>query len=84
MNLYQPGLVVLSGWLNDILAVRDELLLFSNPHADRAKTNYKEKAGGSTFATSATIRANDISKTQRECVLKDGNNPIWKCEKFKI
>ena len=83
MNLYQPGLAVFSEWLNDIADVQDELLFYSNPNADRAKTSYKEKAEGSTFATSATNTANDNSKTQRECVLKDGQHPIWKCEKFK-
>ena len=83
MNLYQPGLAVFSEWLNDIADVQDELLLYSNPNADRAKTSYKEKAEGSTFATSATNSANDNTKTQREFVLKDGKHPIWKCEKFK-
>ena len=83
MNLYQPGLAVFSEWLNDIAEVQDELLMSSNPNADRAKTSYKEKADGSTFATSATNSANDNTKTQRECVLKDGQHPIWKCEKFK-
>ena len=83
MNLYQPGLAVFSEWLNDIADVQDELLSYSNPNADRAKTSYKEKSEGSTFATSATNTTNDNSKTQRECVLKDGQHPIWKCEKFK-
>ena len=83
MNLYQPGLAVFCEWLNDIAEVQDELLMSSNPNADRAKTSYKEKAEGSTFATSATNAANDNSKFQRECVLKDGQHPIWKCEKFK-
>ena len=71
MNLYQPGLAVFS-----------ELLLSSNPNADRAKSNYKEKAKGSTFATSTTNTASDNSKYQRECALKDGKHPKWKCEKF--
>ena len=83
MNLYQPGLAVFSEWLNDIAEEQDELLLSSNPNADRAKSSYKEKAKGSTFATSATNTANDNSKNQRECALKDGKHPIWKCEKFK-
>ena len=83
MNLYQPGLAVFSEWLNDIAEVQDELLMSSNPNADRAKTSYKEKAEGSTFATSATNSANDNTKTQRECLMKDGQHPIWKCEKFK-
>ena len=83
MNLYQPGLAVFSEWLNDIADVHDELLLSSNPNADRAKSSYKEKAKGSTFATSATNTANDNSKNQRECALKDGKHPKWKCEKFK-
>ena len=43
MNLYQPGLAVFSEWLNDIADVQDQLLLSSNPNADRAKSNYKEK-----------------------------------------
>ena len=72
-----------SEWLNDIADVQDELLLYSNPNANRAKTSYKEKAEGSTFAISATNTANDNSKIQRECVLKDGQHPIWKCEKVK-
>ena len=83
MNLYQPGLAVFSEWLNDIADVQDELLLSSNPNADRAKSNYKEKAKGSTFATSTTNTASENSKYQRECALKDGKHPIWKCEKFK-
>ena len=52
MNLYQPGLAVISEWLKDIADVQDELLLSSNPNADRAKSRYKEKAKNSTFATS--------------------------------
>ena len=68
MNLYQPGLAVFSEWLNDIAEVQDELLLSSNPNADRAKLSYKEKAKGSTFATSTTNTASDNSKNQRECV----------------
>ena len=83
MNLYQPGLAVFSEWLNDIADVQDELLLSSNPNADRLKSNYKEKAKGSTFATSTTNTVSDNSKYQRECALKDGKHPIWKCEKFK-
>ena len=82
-NLYQPGLAVFSEWLNDIADVQDELLLTSNPNADRAKSNYKENAKGSTFATSTTNTASDNSEYQRECALKDGKHPIWKCEKFK-
>ena len=83
MNLYQPGLAVFSEWLDDIADVQDELLLSSNPNADRAKSNHKEKAKGSTFATSTTNTVSDNSKYQRECALKDGKHPIWKCEKFK-
>ena len=83
MNLYQPGLAVFSEWLEDIADVQDELLLSSKPNADRAKSNYKENAKGSTFATSTTNTTGDNSKYQRECALKDGKHPIWKCEKFK-
>ena len=82
-NRYQPGLAVFSEWLNNIADVQDELLLYSKPNADCVKTSYKEKAKSYTFATCAKNSANDNSKTQRECVLKDGQHPIWKCEKFK-
>ena len=64
--------------------VQDELLLSSDPNAVSAKSSYKEKAKGSTFATSATNTANDNSKNQSECVLKDGKHPIWKCEKSNM
>ena len=83
MNLYQPGLAVFSEWLNDIADVQDELLLSSNPNADCTESSHKQKAKGSTFATSTTNTASNNSKNQRECVLKDGKHPIWKCEKFK-
>ena len=83
MNLYQPGLAVFSEWPGDIAEMQDELLLSSNPNADRAKSSHKEKAKVSTFATSTTNTASANSKNQRECVLKDGKHRLWKCEKFK-
>ena len=83
MNLYPSGLAVFSEGLNDIAEVQDELLMSSNPNADRAETSYKEKAEGSIFAASATNTGNDNSKNQRECALKDGKHSLWKCEKFK-
>ena len=67
----------------EIADVQDELLLSLNPNADRAKSSYKKTIKGSTFATSATNTANENQKDQRECVLKDGKHPIWKCTKFK-
>ena len=73
MKMYQPGLAV---WLNDLAEVQYELFLSSNPNADRAKSSYKEKARGSTFATSVTNTATDNWKNQRECVLKDSKHPI--------
>ena len=63
--------------------VQDEWLLSSNPIADRSRTNHKERVKGSSSATSATNTANDNSKNQRECVLKDDKHPTWKCEKIK-
>ena len=76
MNLYQPGLAVFNEWLNDVADVQDELLSSSEPNADRAKSSYKEKAKGTTFATSATNTASDNQKNQRECVLNDGKHLI--------
>ena len=68
MDLFQPGLAVFSEWLNDIADVQDELLLSSNPNADRAKSNYKEKAKGSAFATSTTNTAS-VNRNTSESVL---------------
>ena len=68
MNLYQPGLAVFSEWLNDIADVQDELLLSSNPNADCTESSHKQKAKGSTFATSTTNTASNNSKNQRVCV----------------
>ena len=71
MNLYKPGPAMFSGWLDDIADVQDELLWASNALGRAAK-----KAKISTFATSATNTASDISKNQRECALKDGKQPL--------
>ena len=81
-NMYQPGLEVSSEWFNDLADVQNELLMSTNPNADRAKSSYKQKAKGSKFAGSAKNAAKDNFKSQRECALKDGKHPIWKCEKF--
>ena len=43
MNLFQPGLAVLGELLFDIADVQDELLLSSNPNADRAKSKLQRK-----------------------------------------
>ena len=69
MNLYQSGLAVFSEWLNDAADVQHELLLSSNPNADRTKSSYNEttKDSDSTFATSATNTPKDNSETARVC-----------------
>ena len=65
MNLFQRGRAVVSEWLNDLADVQDELLLSSNPNADRAKSSYKK-------STSATNTTKDYPKNQRDYALKDG------------
>ena len=82
-SLHQPGPTVFIEWLNDMADFQDELLLSTKLNADRAKSSHKEKAEGSTFATSGANTAKDKFKRQPECALKDGKCPIWKCEKFK-
>ena len=75
-NLCQPGVGVFSDLLNDIADVQDEMLLSSNPNAVRTMSSYKETAKPSSFATRATNPAKDNSKTQPDCVLKDGKHLV--------
>ena len=56
MNQYEPGIAVISEWLNNKADVQDEMLWYSNPNADRAKTSYKEKDKNSTIATKTTTQ----------------------------
>ena len=80
--MYQPGLAVFSEWLNDNNDVQNESLMSADPNADGAKSSYTENSKGPTFATSATNPAKENFKSQRECALKDGKHPLWKCGKF--
>ena len=82
-NIYQPGLAVFIKWLNVMVDVQNELLMSTNPNTNSAKSSYKDKAKGSTFATSATNPVKDYFKSQRDCALRDGKHPIWKCKKFR-
>ena len=55
----------------------------SNPNADmvnQSKWVNKDKPKNSTFSTFADD--NTDKNTGQDCLLKDGQQPLWKCEKF--
>ena len=82
---YHMGLEAFSFWLREVAAVQEDVLMSGhhNPATLTKQMGKKEKAKGSTFATSATNTRKGNQKNQRECMMKVGNHPIWKCEKFK-
>ena len=77
---YYMGLEAFSAWLQEIAAVQEDVLMTSNPNADKSKWTSKDKPRNSTFSTFADD--NSDKKTGQECLLKDGKHPLWKCEKF--
>ena len=77
---YYMGLEAFSLWLQEVSEVQEDVLMTGNPNADKSKWTSKDKPKNSTFSTFADD--NSDKKTGRDRLLKDGNYPLWKCEKF--
>ena len=77
---YYMGQEAFSARLQEIAAVQEDVLMTGNPNADKSKWASKDKPKNSTFSTFADDSAD--KKTCHDCPLKDGNHPLWKCEKF--
>ena len=65
--------------LQEVAAVQDDVLMTGNPFADKSKLTSKDKPKNSTFSTFAGDNCD--KKTGQDCLMKDGNHPLWKCEK---
>ena len=78
-RLLRGNLIVFKEWLAS-KAVIHENLLTQNSSFDRNKIQSRDKPKTSTFASNAE----ESSKPKNfECPFKDGQHPIWTCEKFK-
>ena len=77
---YYMGLEAFSLWLQEVAAVQEDVLMACYPNADKSKWTSKDKPKNSTFSNFADD--NSDKKTGKDCLLKEGKHPLWKCEKF--
>ena len=79
-RLLRGNLIVFKEWLASKAAIHENLLAQTSSSFDRNKFQSRDKPKTSTFASNAE----ESSKPKNfECLFKDGQHPIWTCEKFK-
>ena len=79
-RLLRGNLIVFEEWLASEAAIHENLLAQTTSSFDRNKFQSRDKPKTSTFASNAE----ESSKPKNfECPFKDGQHPIWTCEKFK-
>ena len=79
-RLLRGNLIVFKEWLASKAAIHENLLAQTSSSFDRNKFQSRDKPKTSTFASNAE----ESSKPKNfECPFKDGQHPIWTCEKFK-
>ena len=79
-RLLRGNLIFFREWLASKAVIHESLLAQTNSSFDRNKFQSRDKPKTSTFASNAE----ESSKSKKlECPLKDGQHPIWSCEKFK-
>ena len=79
-RLLRGNLIIFKEWLASKAAIHENLLAQTNSSFDRNKFQSRDKPKTSTFASNAE----KSSKPKNfECPFKDGQHPIWMCEKFK-
>ena len=79
-RLLRGNLIVFKEWLVSKAKIYKNLLPQTNSSFDRNKFQSRDKPKTSTFASNAE----ESSKPKNfECPFKDGQHPIWTCEKFK-
>ena len=79
-GLLRGNLIVFKEWLASKAVIHENLLAQINSSVDRNKFQTRDKPKTSSFASNAE----DSSKPKSfECAFKDGQHPIWTCEKFK-
>ena len=78
--LLRGNLIVFKEWLASKAVIHENLLAQTNSSFDRNKFQSRDKPKTSTFASNAE----ESSKPKNfECPFKDGQRPIWTCEKIK-
>ena len=79
-RLLRGKLIVFNEWLASKALIHENLLAQSNSSFDRNNFQSCDKPKTSTFASNAE----DSTKPKNfVCPFKDGQHPIWTCEKFK-
>ena len=79
-QLLRGNLIVFKEWLASKAVIHENLLAQTSPSVDRNKFQSRDKPKTSTFASNAE----ESSKPKNfECPFKDGQHPIWTCEKIK-
>ena len=80
-RLLRGNLNIFKEWLASKAAIHENLLAQTNSSFDRNKFQSRDKPKTSTFASNAE----ESSKPKNfECPFKDGQHPIWTCEKFRL
>ena len=79
-QLLRGNLIVFKEWLASKAVIHENLLVQTNSSSDRNKFQSRDKPKTSTFASNAeeSSRAKNF-----DCPFKDGQHPVWTCEKFK-
>ena len=79
-RLLRSNLIVFREWLASKAVIHEDLLAQTNSSFDRNKCQSRDKPKTSTFASNAE----DSNKPKNfACPFKDGQHPIWTCEKLK-
>ena len=79
-QLLRGNLIFFKEWLASKAVIHENLLAQTSSSVDRNKFQSRDKPKTSTFASNAE----ESSKPKNfECPFKDGQHPIWTCEKFK-
>ena len=80
-RLLRGNLIVFKEWLASKAAIHENLLAQTSSSFDRNKFQSRDKQKTITFASNAE----ESSKPKNfECPFKDGQHPIWTCEKIQI
>ena len=79
-RLLRGNLIIFKEWLASKAVIHENLLAQTNSSFDRNKFQSRDKPKTSNFASNAE----ESSKLKTfECPFKDGQHPIWTCNKFK-
>ena len=80
-RLLRGNLIIFKDWFASKIVTHENLLAQTNSSFYRNKFQSRKKPKTSTFASNAA----ELSKPKNfECPFKDGQHPVWTCEKVQI